>query len=740
MLSIKVGDSTVVAFVDKPVFLHNGAVITCDSAVRYNDRSFEWFHNVIINKDSTYVYGDRVLYNGNTAEVFSPLIKMVDGNTVLYTYNFIYDTKKNIGEYYGGGTVSQDYTLLESERGFYYGDTKDFICVDRAELRDTSYMIRSDSLGYNTETEIATFFSKTYIWNEKGEILSADEGVYYTRDERYNFFSDAYIMTDTRELWADDIDYRGDVEDAVMRRNIQIRDEEQKVLAFGDYGLYFGRRGEAMLTEKPSLVSFDAEQGDSLYMRADSMFIFVMDSASIFHPDNRKAAGGETAGQSGRLMDGERPLDAAAPTGKSGSSAVSAEGRAADITGVVSDSTRIVSGTEEITEGMIRDSLDVAAALPDSLAAAQPEAIPDSIATARATVPDSLAMTGVRADSVARSTVPAEEMQEDPAGTTSGTQDDLPGQAPDNIHSPIDPNRAKGMDPGIKPMVAKAFADFRETLRKAGEEMQARTDSLARGAAMPENEEGEEVERVMVAYHNVRIFRSDFQAVSDSMVSFTVDSTMHLYVEPVMWNGENQIKSDEVTIYTLNQEIDRIYFVGGNPVMSSRLDSKHYNQVTGKTIEAFFRDNELYRVDAKRNGITYYYLQDDETQALGGFLTVESGDITFYISERMVDDIVFRTDDVYALYPMTDIPASQEQYLPQFKWEGHRKPALKDVFDRVIRPSRREEYMVIPQPGFPITDKIREYRDNLVGSGEWRDRTDDISQEARDLIISTQKK
>lgn len=43
---------------------HNGAVITCDSAVRYNDMLIECFGHVLINKNTTYVYGDRADYNG----------------------------------------------------------------------------------------------------------------------------------------------------------------------------------------------------------------------------------------------------------------------------------------------------------------------------------------------------------------------------------------------------------------------------------------------------------------------------------------------------------------------------------------------------------------------------------------------------------------------------------------------------------------------------------------------------
>ena len=50
------GDS-VVFLVGNFAAQHNGAVITCDSAVRYSDMRIEFFGNVLINKNTTYIYG-----------------------------------------------------------------------------------------------------------------------------------------------------------------------------------------------------------------------------------------------------------------------------------------------------------------------------------------------------------------------------------------------------------------------------------------------------------------------------------------------------------------------------------------------------------------------------------------------------------------------------------------------------------------------------------------------------------
>lgn len=139
MYPIKIADSTAICLTGDVVFYHNGAVISCDSAVRYSDKHMECFRNVIINKDSTYIYGDRADYNGdlNVATVYSPLIKIMDGDAVMYTYEFKFNTLDNIGHFAGGGVLYQGDNVMESERGYYFSDSRHVVCVQNVEIRNS---------------------------------------------------------------------------------------------------------------------------------------------------------------------------------------------------------------------------------------------------------------------------------------------------------------------------------------------------------------------------------------------------------------------------------------------------------------------------------------------------------------------------------------------------------------------------------------------------------------------------
>jgi lipopolysaccharide export system protein LptA len=235
---------------------------------------------VLINKGSTFIYGDRAEYDGekNEAKIYSDIIKVVDGTTTMYTYNFTFNTKSNVGTYTGGGVVIDEKNRLESDRGYYNADTKDIICVERVEMRDEKYQMKGDSVIYNMDTNNARFFRNTNIWNqEDNEYLYADCGEFRDAEDLYRLTENGYILTEEQELWSDSLDYYRERGYALLRNNIQIDDSKNKLLVFGDWGEYWKEPGNAFLTQNPALVSYDTEQGDSLFIRSDSMYLFTKD-------------------------------------------------------------------------------------------------------------------------------------------------------------------------------------------------------------------------------------------------------------------------------------------------------------------------------------------------------------------------------------------------------------------------------------------------------------------------------
>ena len=275
---IEKGDSTIFILVGNFAAHHNGTVILADSAVRYSNQSFECFGNVLINQNETYAYGERAEYNRDnaSAKLYSELVKVVDGDAVMYAYNCEFNTAENMGYFYDGCYVEKGDNLLEAERGYYNTKTHDLIAVDNVEMRDDTYLMMGDSVIFNTETENARYFTNTNIWNDKDEYLFANEGSYTKHLDLHHLTRDAYILSPEREIWSDTIEYYRTDGHIIGRRNIQMDDTTQKVLGFADYGEWWDEPGNALFTRRPSMINYDPQQPDSLFLSADTLWLYTI--------------------------------------------------------------------------------------------------------------------------------------------------------------------------------------------------------------------------------------------------------------------------------------------------------------------------------------------------------------------------------------------------------------------------------------------------------------------------------
>lgn len=665
---VPVGDTMGYALTGDVVLYHNGAVITCDSVVRYSEREMTCFGNVIIKKDDTYIYGDRAEYSRDAGEarVYSPLIKVRNEDATLYTYNLVFNTAENIGRFYGGGTFSNGTNLMESERGYFYADLDEMVGVENVQMKNETYQMKSDSVNYNSESEIAKYFTRSVTWKEDGEILSSDDGEYHNKEQRYIFRNNAYVLSGEREMWADTVDYHEMVQFIELKHNAQIRDEEYKSIVFGNYGNYSNQTGDTFLTQNPAYISYaDSDNNgtnDTVYMRSDSMYVYLIDSlgyCTLTRPDSATLAAEQAAKL--KAIEDKRIADSVA-----------------------------VAKAER--DRFVADSLS-------AVAEKQRKELLDSLFTLRASFvvvegDDSLTMVAQRVDFM------IDSLQNPPVDSAAMTQQMVDSLVRDSVALPLD-------------------------------SLAMPTDSLAADTVAKKKS----ADRIMLGLRNVKVYRNDFQGICDSMLMFSADSTSQLHRNSVMWNELNQITSERADVYTRNQKPYKVIFTEGKPIMSSEIDTTRYNQVAGKTIEALFEDGVMYRTDINGNAQTYYYMVDDADGALMGFLVAESADMTFFIEDNTVEGIMYRGNPVYTIYPMTKIPADQPQRMPDFVWHAADRPSAEIIMgDWVINPSERKRYEMIKRPLFPITYSIGRQKEFLLERGGWADRTDDISDLAKEFI------
>ena len=722
--SIKYEDTTALCLVGNVMFYHNGTVITCDSAVRYSERHMECFRNVLINKDSLYVYGDRAEYNGETnmAYIYSPLIKVIDGDATMYTYSFSFNTLENVGRFGGGAIITNGDNRLEAERGYYYADSSVVICVEAVEMQDTQYKLQSDSVIYNLDTDVAEFATETFIWNENNEMVNAKSGRYDRNADRFELFEDSYILTEKQEVWADSVDYRRALENAILRRNIQIDDSDQKVLAFGDYGEYWGDREEALLTERPLVISYDPEMGDSLFVRADSILLFTERPYDI-----------DSTAEADSLATDSLAI---APQGVQsfGEDIRQQIADAAAAMGVTTDSVAVATPIEDSVAAQPTDSVSIAQPVEDSVAAAIVELTPEQLKE-QAKAEKEAAKAAAKAEKERVKAEKAKAKAEKAAAKEARLKEKAAERRAKRLAKIEKYERKKGIvrdSLAQDSLAADSLAQVDPAAEFAADEP---SDSVAVADTIPHDS----VRRIIRAYRNVRSYRSDFQSICDSMAILSLDSTIHLYQSPILWYDANQVTANVIDIYTANQQITRAEFIG-NPIMAEQIDSVAFNQVAGKTIEALFRDNEVYRVNAVGNGQTLYYTTDQNSGRVTEFMTITCGDISFLMKDRQIETIIWRGNPVYSIYNITQVPEDQQRTLRDFVWHGDKRPELDQVLDRNLRPSRREEMLKKPQPEFPIQQSIDRRRKRLTESGQWRDRTETLSPDAIQFVESVSRR
>ncbi len=189
--------------------------------------------------------------------------------------------------------------------------------------------------------------------------------------------------------------------------------------------------------------------------------------------------------------------------------------------------------------------------------------------------------------------------------------------------------------------------------------------------------------RLLFAYHDVRLFKSDMQGLCDSLSYSSVDSLFRLFVEPIIWADTSQFTADTMHLQLANQQLDRIYLYNNSFILNSP-DEVFFNQIKGKDIVAHFEEGELHLMDVEGNAESVYYVLDDVREYVGVNKTVCS-EMSIYFANNAVESIKFFTQPEGQLDPMGAVN-HRELELPGFDWQTEPRPkSMDDLFGPPLR-------------------------------------------------------
>ena len=180
--------------------------------------------------------------------------------------------------------------------------------------------------------------------------------------------------------------------------------------------------------------------------------------------------------------------------------------------------------------------------------------------------------------------------------------------------------------------------------------------------------------RVIHAYHHMRAFRRDIQAVCDSMVYDTRDSILVMYRDPILWQAGQQQLGEEIQIFFNDSTIDST-LVLRQALSVERLDDTHYNQVSGHEMHSYFKNGEMYLSTSEGNVFVNYY-PFDEDSIMVEMNHTETTLLKMFLTDRKVDRI-WMPAATGTMYPIPLIPQDM-LYLQNFEWFDYIRPLNKD--------------------------------------------------------------
>ncbi len=185
--------------------------------------------------------------------------------------------------------------------------------------------------------------------------------------------------------------------------------------------------------------------------------------------------------------------------------------------------------------------------------------------------------------------------------------------------------------------------------------------------------------RIIQAFHHVQFYKPDLQGKCDSLSFSESDSTMRMYINPIVWSDSNQITGEEIIIKTYDGVIQNMQ-INNEAFIISEEEQDLYNQIKGKSLFAHFKNNEIHKIDVNRSAQTIYFVRN-ESQKLMGMNRLDCSSMSLFIDSLGIDHINFFNQPDGTFYPMKDLVSDELKFLRFFYWRIDERPqTVNDIF------------------------------------------------------------
>jgi len=186
-----------------------------------------------------------------------------------------------------------------------------------------------------------------------------------------------------------------------------------------------------------------------------------------------------------------------------------------------------------------------------------------------------------------------------------------------------------------------------------------------------------------MAYHHVRCYRVDLQALCDSVFFSTRDSVLDMCGSPIIWSDNQQVRGDLMKLFVKNGAPDYLYVQRNASIVSQeQSDTSFFNQSAGDELTAWFRNSKVYHIVIEGN-TNAIYIPHNEKEEMIGLVRLEQGDMSMYMNEEgKMQSVNVSPEPKGKFYPLS-LVTPEDKHLQSFSWPvGLRPVGPEDVFRR----------------------------------------------------------
>ena len=193
------------------------------------------------------------------------------------------------------------------------------------------------------------------------------------------------------------------------------------------------------------------------------------------------------------------------------------------------------------------------------------------------------------------------------------------------------------------------------------------------------NIETDSVYRKIHAFRHVRAYRTDVQAVCDSLVYNSLDSCMTMYRDPIVWNVNQQLVGDEIQVFMKDSVIDHAHVINNCfSIQQLKSDTACYNQVSSKEMFAWFVNGQIHQTQAKDNVLIGYFFEEGDSVPII-YNYQETTEMRMFLKDRKLER-VWTPKTSGTMYPPNQIPPDKKR-LQGFAWYDYVRPLDRhDIF------------------------------------------------------------